>query len=205
MPLDKEPTKYTDIVIDLETWSLRPTAAIRSIGAVAFNIESDEGMPFQYATYYQNVRDSLGHRDPGTEKWWSQQSKEAQEAFLHSVDGLHIGLLHLVEFVTAWSDTANVRVWSNGAGFDLPILRSACGHLKDRLGIAIELPWSYKNERDTRTLYWLAGGVPYGHMSGVKHHALDDALYEAARLNNAWHKLNDRHADIAIVPNNNAI
>jgi hypothetical protein len=205
MPLDKEPTKYTDIVIDLETWSLRPTAAIRSIGAVAFNIAQPRDIPFRYAAFYTNIYDPFGHRDLSTEQWWARQGAEAQAAFNQTKFDLYEGLERFVEHITAFADKDTVRVWSNGAGFDLPILRSACGHLKDRLGIAIELPWSYKNERDTRTLYWLAGGVPYGHMSGVKHHALDDALYEAARLNNAWHKLNDRHADIAIVPNNNAI
>ena len=192
MPLDKEPTKYTDICIDLETWSLRPTAAIRSIGAVAFNIEGEADTPFQYASFYQNTRDTIGHRDVKTEEWWSQQSKEAQDAFLKNVYGLHIGLFNLMDFIGVWSDPSTVRVWSNGAGFDIPIIRNACSNCYDRMEQYVAPVWSYKNERDTRTLYWMAGGRISTAMAGVKHNALDDAVHEAISLRTSWLVIRNR-------------
>jgi hypothetical protein len=85
---------YTDYTLDLETMgSTRQTAAIVSIGAVAFNVEGDMSEPF-----YVNVdlEDAMRHGltvDADTIKWWMRQQLLAREAIFIAPKPLSVALI----------------------------------------------------------------------------------------------------------------
>jgi hypothetical protein len=178
---------FTDIVIDLETWSVRPTAAIRSIGAIAFDIMSADVA--EQRTFYLNVEDKWGHIDPNTVEWWSRQSEQAQHVLTNDVLPLAFGLTELFLFIEERSNASQVRVWSNGAGFDLPIIKNACANCLDHAKLEVNPTWNFRNERDTRTIYWisekLTGESAKISAQDIQHYALDDAIYQANKLREA--------------------
>ena len=88
-----------DITIDFETCSLSPTAAIMSVGAVAWKRYSDDSPFFEqgdgllrYPTFSAHVdlRSCFVEGftfDQKTAEWWSHQSEEAKQALLDNDDG----------------------------------------------------------------------------------------------------------------------
>lgn len=119
-------------------------------------------------------------RDPRTVQWWSEQSDEAQAAFVDPVDLREA----LVRF-TDWLDRIDpeptaIRIWSHGAAFDPPILAAAYEV------VGLPVPWHYRAPRDTRTLFDAAGIEDHSALlarhpgpMAVSHHALDDAICQA--------------------------
>lgn len=171
-----------DLMLDLETWGKRYGCAIRSIGAVAFD---------RYGTglgeeFYVNVDDVSSEwagmtRDADTVAWWSRQSADAQTAF--QGEGLQIHEA-IMRFSTFFRRAGVVRVWSQGANFDEPIIVGAFDLLK------IEPPWKFWNSRCTRTIYDAAGlNFNAERRVGVAHHALHDAIHQARCVQKAFSML----------------
>lgn len=171
-----------DVMIDLETWGTKPGCAIRSIGAVLFN-PYGEGID---AEFYRNVSrascDEWGLTvDPQTEMWWANQSKAAREALDHD----QASLVDAVKDFEAWYKSfETMRVWAHGSVFDVPIWETACLAVGGR-----QAPWGFRDVRDTRTIFDVAG-INYTAMrSGVDHHALDDARSQARAVQRAFRKI----------------
>lgn len=161
-------------MLDLETWGTRPGCAIRSIGAVMFDPDSDA----LCESYYLNVDDCVGTKDAETVRWWNSQSEEAKSFF---ESPLPVKLEVATERFTTWFKNRDaVYIWSHGAAFDVPIYASR----------VTTVPWDYRDIRDTRTLYSIAGfdcaTVPF---IGTKHHAAWDAIYQAKCVQAAMRKL----------------
>lgn len=168
----------TDIMIDLETLDVLPTASILTIGAVRFDPFGDDVREPDCDKFYVKVDldscDRYGCTvSQDTVDWWSKQSKEAQdEAF--SAEGripIESAIEQLYKF--CWGGK---RVWSHGAGFDVIILEN----LFRKVGKAI--PWSFWEVRDTRTLFDL--GIDPQRPPVLKHHALEDAWNQAVGVQN---------------------
>lgn len=161
-----------NVMIDLETMSTEPTASILSIGAVKFDIEEEKIT----GTFYQNVELSsclqLGmHRMQSTLDWWTQDNhKEARDALTKEA----VPIWEACNRFVAWSGD-DIIPWSNGATFDIPILKHAL-HL-----CRLKEPWHFRNESCFRTLKRLFPTVLVASV-GMKHNALDDATYQATRL-----------------------
>jgi DNA polymerase III epsilon subunit-like protein len=155
----------TRIMVDIETLGTEPGAVIVSIGAVEFGPEGvrDE-------TYVVVRKESCTNAgleiDEETVEWWEDRSDEAREALSGGVE-LIVALEHLAEFV----DGAD-EVWANSPSFDCRILEHAYDLAE------MELPWSFWQERDYRTLQNLPVAVDV-EQEGEPHHALDDARYQA--------------------------
>ncbi len=160
------------IMIDLETMSMSMRAAIVSIGAVAFTADgllSSIRNPFYRNVNLQSCLQAGLDVDGETVYWWLGQSEEARAALLPERLPISVALMHLREWIPD-----DAMIWSNGAAFDLPILRSAY----DACGLT--LPWSRKNEQCFRTLKGLTKGkVDLPPDPGTKHNALDDATWQA--------------------------
>lgn len=163
----------TDIMLDLETWGTRPGSALRSIGAVTFDPNS-EGTGSEFYVNISDMSCELAglYVDPNTVAWWERQSKAAQDALLINQQPLHDALW---SFTNWWSTMGGERIWSHGANFDQPILEAAyvaCGHPG--------APWSFWNSRCTRTLFDIAGVDTRKLKSNeVAHNALHDAKNQA--------------------------
>jgi exodeoxyribonuclease VIII len=171
------------VMLDLETLSTRKNAAIVQLAAVAFNPETGETLS-EFSGYVRDIP-PYAHVDPGTVAWWLTQDAAAQLGKGMSECGVLLAQA-LSDFVAWYGALPGVSgsaspveaIWSHGATFDLPVLCSALD------ACCIKQPWSYKAERDTRTLYALApGGMPaVAGVAGVKHDALYDCHVQVKQV-----------------------
>lgn len=173
----------TDLMIDLETLDVKPTATVLTIGAVRFDpFGDDEKSPTCKKLYIKvdiDSCDKLGCTvSQDTLNWWAQQDPKAQdEAF--SSEGrvnIHEAMTELYKFSQGIK-----RVWSHGASFDVVI----CEHLFHKVGKLC--PWQFWEVRDTRTLFDL--GIDPKRPPVLKHHALEDAWNQAVGVQNVYRTL----------------
>lgn len=175
-----------NIMIDIETLSTRPDACIVSIGAAAISDTFTE----LGAEFYQPVRiysespryeHFNGTVDKGTMAWWDEQDEDARAVLTLTPDHLDLkaSLIKLSNYLIEQgaASTEPLFMWSNGAAFDLPILRRAYADE------GLEFPWLYGNERCMRTLCNLTvcRQVFYDRPK-TAHHALEDARAQARHL-----------------------
>jgi hypothetical protein len=157
-----------DIMLDLETLSSAPNAAIIAIGATTFN--TAENCSFYCVVDAKNSQALSGHVSADTALWWMRQSTEARDAVSKTPGYLLADALQRFrEFCDPYED---VRVWGNGADFDNVVLRQAY----ERLGMPA--PWSHRGNRCYRTLKNLRPDIAFEPF-GVAHNALDDATAQA--------------------------
>jgi DNA polymerase III epsilon subunit-like protein len=173
----------TDIMIDLETLDVLPTATVLTIGAVKFDPFGDELDNPKCEKFYVRVDvdscDKLGLTvSQATLDWWAQQDKAAQDEAFDPNNRIAItdAMNQLYKF--CWGAK---RVWSHGAGFDIPI----CEHIFRKVGKAI--PWQFWEVRCTRTLFDI--GINPNRPPVLKHHALEDAWNQAVGVQNTLRTL----------------
>jgi DNA polymerase III epsilon subunit-like protein len=173
----------TDIMIDLETLDVLPTATILTIGAVKFDPFGDDINEKKAEKFYVRVDvdscDALGGTvSQSTLEWWAQQEKAAQDEAFDPNNRISItdAMAQLYKF--CWGAK---RVWSHGAGFDITILE----WYFRKIGKAI--PWSFWEVRDTRTIFDI--GINPERPPVLKHHALEDAWNQAVGVQHVFQKL----------------
>lgn len=158
-----------DVMIDIETLGTTPGCAILSIAAVPFNCNA----PLEY--FYTKILPAscteVGlHIDDKTVDWWSKQPQDAYNEAFSGTTHIAIALSELNAYLMRLGE---VRVWGNGASFDVPILEAAlakCGS---------KPKWKYYNSMCYRTLKNLYKAVP-APSNKLKHSALEDAKTQAA-------------------------
>lgn len=158
------------VMLDLETFGTKPGSVIRSIGAVAFELDGRMESDFYFNIDHQSCRAAGLVVDPVTEKWWSQQSAEAQAALQQNL----WPLVYVVETFSAWFKARHaVTVWAQGSNFDPAMWESAAAAVKQTV------PWKFYNVRDTRTAYDIGNFNPASvKREGTYHNALDDAKHQ---------------------------
>lgn len=159
------------IMLDLETFGTRPGCAIRSIGAVVFDLEGFIGAEFYQNVDLQSCLDAGLKIEAATLAWWDKQSTEARAALADKQATLRdaAGRFHM------WfANQSGIYVWSHGANFDEPIWTAAIAAIGGRV------PWKFWNVRCTRTAFDLNHFDPRSvTRAGTYHNALDDAAYQA--------------------------
>lgn len=177
--------KELDVMLDLETLSLQPTAAITQIAVVPFgkeeNLVSEDG----FCTNVDATTCAMFGLDfdQETVNWWARQQPEAQRYFLtKSSMSLPDALTQLNAVIGDWKKATGadkVVVWSEGTDFDPVIIRHA---YKAVYGTDECMPWKYNSIRDVRTyvheiesLLGIEIDIP---RKGVKHNALDDCRWQ---------------------------
>ena len=161
--------KPTDVMIDIETAGTKPGCVILSIGACTLVDEPNE---FYIRIDPQSSREIGLSISAQTMAWWNKQPRETRdEAFSGDVNVREA----LFEFSDWLLQLGEIRVWGNGASFDVPILEAAyekCG---------IKIPWKYTQSMCYRTMRSL-----YPHIAFVdpemKHSAIEDARAQAEHL-----------------------
>ncbi|MDP5205853.1 3'-5' exoribonuclease [Alishewanella sp. SMS9] len=181
-----------NVMIDIETLSTRKTAAVISLGAVFFDIETGAiGSSFYYTITRSSCLAYGLDIDASTLKWWSEQSEEARAVLTcPDADDLKQVLYDFAGFlVENTPEDQQVEIWGNGPSFDCAILDNAykaCG---------IKTPWRYSNERCVRTIVDL--GIKLLNINpkqtiervGTHHHALADAEHQAKYVNGVYQAL----------------
>jgi len=173
----------TDLMIDLETLDVLPTATVLTIGAVKFDPFGNElDSPSMDSLYIKVDLDSCDEigctASDDTLAWWASQSEEAQAAAFDPTDRVSVAEAMKQLYKFAWGTK---RVWSHGAGFDVII----CENLFRKTGRA--LPWKFWEVRDTRTIFDL--GISPDRPPVLKHHALEDAWNQAVGVQNVLRTL----------------
>ena len=173
----------TDVMIDLETLDVTPTASILTIGAVKFDPFGDDAVDSKCEKFYVRVDidscDRLGLTvSPSTIEWWSTQSKEAQDEAFGTENRIDIedAINQLYKF--CWGAK---RVWSHGAAFDVVILENVFR----KVGKAV--PWQFWEVRCTRTLFDL--GINPERAEITAHNALADAYDQALGVQRVYRTL----------------
>jgi DNA polymerase III epsilon subunit-like protein len=173
----------SDVMIDLETLDVLPSATILTIGAVKFDPFGDDVNEATCEKLYIKVDvdscDRIGCTvSQSTLDWWANQSKAAQEAAFDP-DG-RIPIEEAVQQLYKFCWGAK-RVWSHGVGFDIIILEN----IFRKVGKAI--PWQFWEARDTRTLFDI--GINPNRPPVLAHHALEDAWNQAVGVQNVYRAL----------------
>lgn len=170
------------VMIDIETLDTDVTAAILSIGAVAFGrggVAYDSA--FEVMVEAQSCFDIGLTASQKVAQWWGWQSPAVRHVYDNRFDKSRapIGgaLLALRKYIEQRSLAVgeDVLVWGNGANFDNPILSHAF------IASGQEPAWPFYNDRCFRTLRYLAPFVeaPIKLDNTTGHNALDDAVEQA--------------------------
>lgn len=149
--------KHLDVTIDLETLSLSPSAAIMQLGAVAWNrFEEkseclfDQKDEISFGVDLRSVLMEGFDFSPETCKWWSERSKDLKEGILSErpshIKEVLISFKSWIEDLCTEYKVDTICLWSQGADFDISILRNAYNKFK------LEFPVSYRFIRDARSL-----------------------------------------------------
>lgn len=159
-------------MLDLETLSTAPDAAIISIGATCFGGEVapaiGAGSQFYVAIDAVSAQRAGGHVDAATVMWWMKQSEAARGAF-NAATPIEWALQQFTTWLSPWP---KVKIWGNGSDFDNVVLRSTY----QRLGL--RPPWDHRDNRCYRTLKNLRPDIVMEAV-GTHHNALDDAVAQA--------------------------
>ncbi|WP_240654942.1 3'-5' exonuclease [Rhodovarius crocodyli] len=162
------------VMLDLETLSTRPNAAIIAIGAVAFDPQRMEVLSTFEARIRPDSADSLGgHVDMDTVSWWMRQPDAVRAQW--DDEGAQFGnaLSQLHTWLRGNQHGPLSALWGNGAAFDNVVLAEAFR------AWAMIRPWSYKQDRCYRTLRALLPHIEEPPFEGERHTALADALHQA--------------------------
>lgn len=162
-----------DIMLDLETMSTNPNAAIIAIGAVAFNQKDGVVDRFDVQVNLDSAMQCGGWVDGSTVMWWLKQSNEARSNFSNNDSAPHINeaLNRFAEFYKKHGG----KVYGNGAMFDNAIL----GNAYKRAGF--EIPWKFWNDMCYRTIKNMNKHIELERI-GIYHNAVDDAESQALHL-----------------------
>lgn len=162
-------------MVDNETLDTTATAVIISIGAVKFDLDSNDlDNDGFYASISINDQLAMGRTiSESTLVWWMGQEKAAQQVFVEPKQSLESALVSLSD----WLSHNKRFMWSNGADFDLPML----AHAYASYGMTV--PWEFWNSRCVRTYRSLPGAKSVPKVEPlVAHNALHDAVAQARHM-----------------------
>lgn len=206
--------KHLDITFDLETCSTKVTAAIMQLGAVAWN-RNAENSDNIFTLDNGNIKEECFNMgvdmrkefiagldfDPDTAQWWNSRDEAVKEEMLRPqtlpVDEVITQFTNWVKTLQTYIGAESVTLWSQGADFDLAILR----HISSVFHVA--MPVKYQNFRCARTYAQEVGSIllddpleaarnPYAVYKAIPEYPekafVHDALYDSRRTAwNTWH------------------
>ena len=166
-----------DITIDFETCSLCPTAAVMSIGAVAwrrddtaspfYNLKGGVQDPASVFSCHIDLRSMFINGftfDEKTAAWWKTKTDEAKASLLSSdsydlpcrpIDVAVKDLFEWIEDFKKEQCKQDVCLWAQGTDFDIAILRYIC------YKFGIDMPLPHTGFRDHRTFIYEAARLIY--------------------------------------------
>jgi DNA polymerase III epsilon subunit-like protein len=152
------------LMLDVESYSTRPDAALLQIGAVVIGENFNLGRGFLACI---NPSYAIGHHDPKAVAWWGDQDPAVRLRVLNGTDTPQ----KVAEDFAGWVRAVEVEeVWARGPQLDVCALE----HLMRECNV--EVPWKYSDVRDLRTMtamFPLLGPERSGH------HLPHDAYYDA--------------------------
>ena len=156
--------KGTHVMLDIETLGTRPGSAVLSIGAVAFDMLTGKtGAEFMVSIDIKSNLDKGMLLNANTALWWMKQEDALKNWVKAEKFTLSVALDLLSDYFEHLEtlDT-EIFVWGNSNRFDMGILEAAYQAVDDHI------PWKFRNERDVRTLAWLAPEIKEAHIKAAK-------------------------------------
>ncbi len=147
--------KTPHIGIDIETLSLRPTAAITAISFKTFFFDGtvDEDNSYTFCVDATSCAMYGLTSEQKTITWWANQPIEAKQFFLNSPSiKLKTALASIRDAynrVRAEYGCSRLLVWTQGTDYDISVLRNAFRTVFDDSEDSI--PWPHDCVRDART------------------------------------------------------
>lgn len=173
-------TVWNQLMVDVECMGTTSEAALMSIGAAFFNLETYEVGPSFCMPIHLATSVSLGMKmEPATVLWWLRQSDAARRGITFGLNDITKVLREFKEFYVSNCRPQDTRTWANSARFDLGILETAY-----RLA-GVDVPWRWNLETCFRTVRGLNPHIIYDpatQKQGVAHDAVDDAIFQIGHL-----------------------
>jgi hypothetical protein len=172
-------------MVDLETMSTKPNAAIVSIGIVQFDRAAEIVDKFYTPVSLASCRDFRLHTEASTVRWWDQQDATVKAHWnVESPPDLPDAMKATQDWLFSRAGSRkNVCPWGNGADFDMPILRSGFD------AVGADEPWMFYNVHCFRTVKNLYPLDIANTPARVGHHRADaDAEYQVACLRAIMHQ-----------------
>lgn len=183
------------LMLDFETLGNQFDTAVLSLGAVAFNREkiiSKTMWEFDIPEQLALKRSVTG----STLSWWAAQNDLARKVFQDN--DFKVKVAQFFPQFEIFCDKGlkevgekrdELKPWGNGANFDIVILEDLYRRHHENHEFAI--PWKFWNVWCFRTFNNLTKCrdlIPKRQTHGVKHNALDDALFQAECVRAFWNK-----------------
>ena len=172
-----------NVMVDLETLGTLPGSIILSIGAVMFDPTRPPhaclGEEFYRVVGIPTCEAAGLTASADTLAWWEKQSEGARKVLTEARDPTtSISLSKALDQLAAFLPEG-VKVWSNGANFDQPLLDVAYSKFGK------PAPWKYYNSRCYRTIIAAHPSEKALRPPTVlAHNALEDAKWQAKHLVN---------------------
>lgn len=174
------------VMIDCETFGLKPTSAITTIGAVEFDPydPGSIGLPFHEAISLYSAMEHGLTVDASTILWWLKQPEESQFALVQKIEtgrNLSTVLIEFTQYLGRIGLKQDVKLWSCGSR-DFEWLENAYTAVK------WPVPWGYRtgDYRTIRDEFMQPGDEPPVTLS---HDAFADAMWQARLLQNIFARL----------------
>jgi exodeoxyribonuclease VIII len=156
-------------MVDIETLSSSPRAAVIAIGACVFTLEQEIGSTYEALIHPERAMD-VGESSPDTMDWWKRQDIDVRRKMF---SGTKLPGTVAAEFA-AWVREQRVKeVWANAPTFDCTILR----HLF--VQTIVPCPWGFRDERCVRTVFAEAKERGFNYSKGYSETNAHDALADA--------------------------
>ncbi|MGU3387198.1 3'-5' exonuclease [Methylobacterium sp. D53M] len=173
-------------MVDIETLGTVPGCAILSIAYLVFDpVTGQTGACWDAKISQESCGELDLCIDPATIRWWMQQSDAARQAAF--LDGPRVGIVDALTIMAEhFREFPNRRVWAHGATFD-PVMLDYVYR-----ATTLETPWGFRDVRDTRTLFDLAGIAslePYRLAGDVHHDPLADCAVQVRAVVDAYRRL----------------
>ena len=184
----------TNMMIDLETLDTRPSAVVFQVGFTIFDnpLENREWTILEKGIWHLDILEQImKHRTISDEtvQWWMTQN---EQAWIREAEGISLYSQFIMRLTGFCALHQVNEVWSNSPSFDAVILRS----LHESMGSPMKFPFSFRQDRDLRTLKKILGGDPPASLNvPVVHNALRDAEDQTFVLGHYMSRLRDLTKD----------
>lgn len=181
--MEKKP--ILNIMVDLETASIKENAAILSWAMVPF---TEDGAKCELETFYKTVNLTSCFMagmdiDKGTQEWWEAQTPEARAAVMKSEGESILNVTRAAYcWLSALSETYDLYMWCRGIDFDLPKIEWCFRKFLEQ-----DAPYKYSHKMDVRTvLKFMQIDQSQFEFEGVKHHSVDDCVHDIKMIQKAY-------------------
>lgn len=182
-----------DIMLDFETVDLGTKPALLQIAAVAFDLKTGKTLStFSCFVDYKTGLELGLTSSQSTIDWWNSQSDVTKRKVWEAEPRFETraALINFISWAVSIRPKEPIYLWGNGIKADNVWLTSALE------AASLRNPFHYRNDMDLRTAVRLAETklgkeIVVPNKEKYEHHnAIDDCLYQCAKLEIAWKILN---------------